>query len=167
MPSLSWACNYGFAEGIFGEGTGVAGAQELMAKDRERLIALLDRLRIADGPSFELDNLVFEHVSEGGPFRRYTSGLDSAVALVDEVMPGAGWDVGSPAQPSGGQPWASVWPWGLSERRDENHRIAATPALALLDALVTALVERLPPPLTLSCEIELLKVTAERAPDDE
>lgn len=151
----------------WGEGTGVAGAQKLMARDRERLIALLARLRQADGPSFELDNLLFEHVSEGGPFRRYTSGLDSAVVLIDEVMPGAGWDVGSPAQPSGGLPWASVWPWGLSERRDENHRNAATPALALLDALVSAIVERLPPPLTLSCEIELVKVTSERHSEDE
>lgn len=131
-------------------------AEDLPAGDRrEALKDLRTRLRGAEGASFELDNILFEHVAGGeGQFRRYSSSLDGAIALIEDALPGWGWEVGAPVSPSGGKPWASIWPGGFGDERERHHRNAATPALALLSALIAALYERAPGGLLLSPGME-------------
>lgn len=121
---------------------------------RDALKALRAKIRDAKGPSFPLDNLIYEIVAGEGQFRRYTSDIDSALALVAEALPGWGWEVGAPVRPSGGMPWASVWPGGFGDERERHHRNAATPPLALLYALVSALSDRAPGSLALTPFLE-------------
>lgn len=80
----------------------------------------------------------------------FSASLDAALALVELMLPGWGAEVGYPARlgQHGGRPWADVWasrddsryPWAARQMRPTPcHSNAATPALAILAALLRAL----------------------------
>lgn len=70
------------------------------------------------------------------PVERYTSSIDAALALCERVLPGCHWSVSNAAV----RPRANVWMASPISRgiSPPPHSSAATPALALLAALLKA-----------------------------
>lgn len=105
--------------------------------DLEKLRDLEKRLVEAEGASRELDEEIHAMRPESKVIEppRYTTSIDSALALIEEKLPGWDWTVGT---------WgAEAGPYGVVQKRGTSTSFAAiaeTPALGCCLALVRALI---------------------------
>lgn len=106
------------------------------------MTSLIERLEKATGPDRDLDCDIdsewLQDRSDGleaefSPFPAYTASLDAAIALVEHVLPGWGYDFVKPAKEGPGRPRATVF---LGDNLFAGE--APTPPLALLLALMRA-----------------------------
>ena len=74
------------------------------------------------------------HRSEGWAL---TSSLDALAAFAKRVLPGWNWEIGT-----GGTGWSIVWPNDGDRNEHQHNGVAATPALAFLAAILSALEQR-------------------------
>jgi len=120
-----------------------------MTHDKEALIALRERVREAEGADREIDWSLYQaftkdnqavrnarHLHDGYPL--YTASIDAALALVEMVFPE--WQHVT---------WGGVFPYGgMAELRSGAPEClvfsgkAETLPLAILDAFLTAMIER-------------------------
>lgn len=110
---------------------------------------LLSRLQGLTAPDREVDALI--HTATNAPLREglrfgrvpaYTASLDAAVALCERVLPGWSWECRASGTGDKGQ--ATVWNPSKAPGYNEEQRAynCATPAIALLIAILTALEAR-------------------------
>lgn len=108
------------------------------------LRSLADRLEQATGRDWKLDDsiqIAFDTFDISNP----TDSIGSALALVERLLPGWGWRVGSHDDDHSQEwAWADVLPpqWDGSDDPPYADAHAPTPALAILLALVTALIAK-------------------------
>lgn len=112
-----------------------------MTSNEQSLEGLIERVTAAQGPDRELDRSIgrafgvtettFPQYEPGDVMPSYTASIDAALALVERYLPGWSWSIGHDAN---GELHATIW-HGVTEH-DE---YGATPALAILAALLTAL----------------------------
>lgn len=133
------------------------------------LQALLERVEAASGPVEEIDNLIWWHffcpergkddAMRVGPMdnvakraawarcfygkersTKFTASLDAAVGLVEKMLPGQACALGTMAfRNETRKPWATIWTTSGSPLFNAD---AATPALALIAALLKALISQ-------------------------
>jgi len=137
--------------------------------DVQALKALRERVSLASGPDREIDGQIALLIGwtlqkmkgDAKPYWRkpgvveyyrrsdlpaYSSSVDEAILLVEKMMPGHYWRVEKaceyPALVGRQHKFAAlVLEWGVSKRAEEG----ATPALAILAALLSALISQAPP----------------------
>jgi hypothetical protein len=113
-----------------------------MAYDRDALIALRERVREAEGADRQLDKDVYilalraagvttPPFAYWGMISQYTASIDAALALVERVLPGCGYSL----EKDEGRFLASL---EVSRCMEEGK----SHPLAILDALLSALIER-------------------------
>lgn len=133
---------------------------------------LLDRVNAATGPDREIDERLailagwhwkpqmgsfgywvgpddFDYFGYTGDVPNFSEDMNAALALVERVVPGWVWTVAARnTAPEHGRPWADVASLEWIEAGDDAigceyaEASAATPALALLSALLSALIAR-------------------------
>lgn len=140
-------------------GTEGEGAMTSTVKD---LISLLDRVRAAEKSDREIDAAIFEAIDPNFPTgalrmwglvgqaafatgaytsvkaSTYTSSIDAAVALAERVLPGELWKVSSNFDEVADEAEPAYW----ARMRSPRLHFAATPALALLAAVLSALIAK-------------------------
>ncbi len=113
------------------------------------LQALLSRIKRAEGPDRELDRAIYEATSRPPPagYRlgptpaSYTASVDASLALVERLLPGQALAVGTMKFDPPGVPWCCIWTTGGDPKFNGS---GATPSLAILAALLTALLAKEP-----------------------
>jgi hypothetical protein len=105
----------------------------------EKLQALRERVRAATGPDRGLDELLLTHFNHRKYYAiRLTDSIDESLALVERVLPG--WDVAVFTVASmDGTPGAQI---SHLTKMPRYNRTAKTTPLAILDAMLTALIEQ-------------------------
>lgn len=109
------------------------------------LQALIDKLEKAEAGSASLDLALSKaaepygmHLAAMVLASKPTTSLDAAIALVERVLPGVGWEVITGSRcPGEACFWARVFADGKVSNKTQSH--ALTPSLALCTALLKAL----------------------------